>query len=363
MKCIRTTVVWAISTGLTVTALLAGPMTQAQTLKIAVTAPRPVRPLFPRPTLPTIPPTVPTTLVSTTTTVPAAHATGLNITPEFVSVKAGASVAITAMIAMSDGTQRPLGTDEILGANPGLYDQGIATVLGEPNPTGTPNAVQGISEGSTTITYSVVVGTTLLTREVSVSVTSGPNCEVAAFRIRPVPLAVGSAFPIWGYCEGSTTEQALDVPVTWSTSDPAVVDVDPLTGQIYNNDLPGTSLLTAQLADGRTAVLPMAVRVHITGLVATAIEVSIGGEAAVAVEATLNDGSSVSVPFGQRWWINDPTVATYSNGIITGVVAGSTTLNGSVVAADFEPTQTFPADTYVFGHTGMVPFTVAVTVD
>jgi Calx-beta domain len=282
-------------------------------------------------------------------------ATGLVITPNAVTVAAGQNVPISASIVLSDGTSRPLAANEILGVIPSSYDPNIAAALSPP-------AIQGVAVGTTTITYFAQLQSGVLTTQVPVTVTAGPECAVTSFRIRPIPLPVGGAFPIWGFCEGSTTEVALNLPVVWSVSNPRSIDVNPTTGVVINNDVPGSSVLTATLADGRNASLPLAVRVHVVTATGTPISVGVGGSAAVSITATLNDGTTVPVASSPAWAVDNPAIATYSAGTVMGVSVGSATLLAGFSAASVEPLQTFPLGTYVFGTTGFIAVQVPITV-
>jgi Calx-beta domain len=294
----------------------------------------------------------------------AAVATSLIITPGTITVEAGKSMPIAASIAYSDGTVRPLASDEMLGVNPYSYDQNIAAAL---SPTPGTFAIQGVSAGTTTIAYSVRPNgsTTVLTTPVPVTVTSGSVCVVTSFRIRPIPLPVGGAFPIWGFCQGSTTEVALNLPVAWSVSNPIVIDVNPTTGAIINNDKPGSSLLTATLPDGRTATLPLAVRVHVTSATATPINVAVGGAQALSVVANLNDGTTAPVSNAVFQPVNNAAVAVFDAGSIVGKATGTTFIEGSffIGGTTLEPVQTFPAGTYVFGMPNTILVRVPITVN
>lgn len=127
-----------------------------------------------------------------------------------------------------------------------------------------------------------------------------------------------------GTYNDSSTKDITGI-VSWSSSDPAIATIDN-TG-LVTSVATGTVTITAEQAGvtGDTSIEVTAATVaslNTTG----GTTVAVGGSVQLTATATFSDGSSSDVTTTAEWTSSDTDVATVSEGMVTGVSEGNSTI-------------------------------------
>lgn len=209
-------------------------------------------------------------------------------------------------------------------------DPTVATISNG-GPGGARGRATGISAGGVTITatYSGVSGSTMLTVVVptvmSVQVTPANST---------VPVGINHRFTATAVFTDSST---LDVTnaATWTSSDPTIVAVSNVMGGqgAATSLVPGSVTVTATyqgIAGSTTATVSTAT---LTGILVGGISgnLAAGGHLQLSATASYDDASTFDVTNEVTWISTMPSVATVSNatgsnGLATGVAAGTTSV-------------------------------------
>ncbi|MCQ2607057.1 MAG: glycosyl hydrolase family 8 [Bacteroidales bacterium] len=178
--------------------------------------------------------------------------------------------------------------------------------------------VTGVKVGTATITVTTVDGSKTATCEVTVEhiaiETITLSEKTLSLSMESAPVQLEATF---------TPAEATDNKITWTSSDSKVVTV---VNGIVTPVAVGTANVTATNSDGSVSdvcvVTVSAVPVTAVTLDKTTAEISVGGSVALTATVAPENASDKSV----AWSSSDETVATVTNGIVSGVAAGTATI-------------------------------------
>ena len=265
-----------------------------------------------------------------TINVSAAAVTAIAILPGTATSAVGTTVPFTADATLSDGTHQDLTTSA-------SWSTSAATVATVTNA----GVAAAVAPGQATITatFMGIAGSGVLT------VTGG---TLTALQVSPVDPTVGLMttinFTATGiYSDGTRAD--LTSMVTWSTSAPAVVSIDPAGRALTRTR--GTSTITAAFG-GRTGTSTVTVTaaalVSITVTPGTST-VLVGGTAILRASGNYSDNSTVDLTSSVVWSSTPATVASVSNaagtaGTVTAVAVGTATVTATSGAISGRATVT-----------------------
>ncbi|MNO18990.1 Minor extracellular protease vpr precursor [compost metagenome] len=239
----------------------------------------------------------------------------LRVSPESLTLHVGESQALAATYKAADGTE----SDATAAAEYRVADPTLATV--------TNGNVTGVAEGTTTIEV-VHEG---LSRTVTVTVTAEGGEEQAELRVSPETLTLqageSQALAVT-YKTVDGTESDVTTAAIYRVTDPAIVEVNAgnVTGlaagtttiEVEHEGLTKTVAVTVTAESGEEQA---ELRVSSETLTLQA-----GESQALAVTYKAIDGTESDVTAAAEYRVVDPTIATVTKGNVTGVAAGTTTI-------------------------------------
>ncbi|MUG88663.1 S8 family serine peptidase [Paenibacillus timonensis] len=239
----------------------------------------------------------------------------LRVSPESLTLHVGESQALAVTYKAADGTE----SDATAAAEYRVADPTLATV--------TNGNVTGVAEGTTTIEV-VHEG---LSRTVTVTVTAEGGEEQAELRVSPETLTLqageSQALAVT-YKTVDGTESDVTTAAIYRVTDPAIVEVNAgnVTGlaagtttiEVEHEGLTKTVAVTVTAESGEEQA---ELRVSSETLTLQA-----GESQALAVTYKAIDGTESDVTAAAEYRVVDPTIATVTKGNVTGVAAGTTTI-------------------------------------
>jgi uncharacterized protein YjdB len=259
-------------------------------------------------------------------TVTAALLQSINVSPATSSVATGQSQAFTAYGLFSDGSTTDITNSVTWNSNAA----NVATV----NPTG---LATGVGAGSATITATSGsasgFATLTVTSAVLTSVDISPDDQT-------IPIGGQIKLTLTGSYSDNTTQDVTN-GATWTSSDPTLASVDPVTGVVTgvanSNGNPVTITATfGGFSNTTTVTVTDAVPESLTLTPATA-SIAAGTTQQYTVNQVYSDGSIQPVTGGLSWISSSATTASIdANGLATGIAPGQTTITvayGSMTAS------------------------------
>jgi uncharacterized protein YjdB len=282
---------------------------------------------------------------STTVGVTAATLASIAITPPGPSLAKGTSLQVTATGTYSDGTTQDLTTQA-------SWSSGDATVAVVSNAGGSQGRVTGAGTGSTTLTATLagVSGST------GVTVTAATLVSIAITPPGP-SLAKGTQTPLAAsgtYSDGSV--QDLTAQASWTSSDTSVAAVSNSVGT--QGRLSGVGVGTATISATLSGVTG-STTATVTNAVLASISITPPGPSLakgtslqLAATGTYSDGTTQDLTAQATWSAGDATIAVVSNaagsqGLVSGIGAGSTGVSATLAGVTGSTTVTITAATLV----------------
>ncbi len=271
---------------------------------------------------------------STTLTVTPATLASLSIMPVNPGIAKGTTQQFTATGTYSDGSTQNVTTSVTWGSS-------NTAVAGISNASGSNGLASGLTAGSSTITAASggISATTTLTVN---------PASLATITITPAAssIAKGSTqqFKATGAYSDSST-QDLTASVTWSSSNTAVATISNAAGSNGLASTTGAGTATIKAVSGSVSG-STTLTVTPASLVSMAVSpasgsVAKGSTTQLTATGTYSDGSTQNLTATATWSSSNTAVATVSNaagsnGLATGVAAGTTTIkaiSGSISAS------------------------------
>jgi hypothetical protein len=265
---------------------------------------------------------------STLLTVTAATLTGITVAPATSTVAVNGTLSLTATGTYSDNTTADL-TATATWASDG------ATVASVSNAPGSQGVVTGLAGGTATITatFGGVSG------KASITVSAAALASMAITPANPqVPKSTSVQLSATGtYSDGSVID--VTTSASWSSDDATIATVSNAPGSQGN--VIGVALGTTSVHASLGAV-SASTTITVTSAVLQSITLSpaqpnitAGNKQAMTATGVYSDGSSADVTTSAVWRIGDSAVATVSNasgsqGVITAVAAGTTTVSATL---------------------------------
>lgn len=240
------------------------------------------------------------------------------------SVEVGKDITLNAIVKASDGTDSIAQDVRWDSSNPAVAtvdDSGRVSGKSKGTVSITATSTKAVDKDGKAVSGNVQITVT----EVYVDETkvTGVSVSPSAVTLHISDIATDQASRDLKATITPSTAAAYN-PVVWSTSNPAVVDVDPSTGRITALSR-GTATITA-IAGNVSGNCTVTVTQAVSGvtLSATALELRVGGEPVGLTASILPadaDNKSVS------WTSSNPAIASVdSSGRVTGVATGSATI-------------------------------------
>ena len=277
--------------------------------------------------------------------------TGLTVTPSSALLPFGGSTKLRAIASYADGT-----TVDVTASAVWLTgDPSVAMVSG--------GVVNAVRPGTTSVTANFGG----FSASATISVTS---VTIAAITISPDPvvIALGTKLPLRATAtlsDGSTAD--VTASVTWSIDDPAVASID--TSGIAASLSPGATLVRARLGsvEGLAKLVVPSSKIVSVAITPNPVAVAKGKTVSTLATATFSDGSTGDVTSGCAWSSADATIATVSNapgsqGQVTGISAGSTSITCSVAGVASTVTVTVTGSTVTLVSIAVVPASTFVPI-
>jgi trimeric autotransporter adhesin len=247
------------------------------------------------------------------------------VTPGSASVATGQTQAFAANGLFSDGSTSDI-TNSVTwsssATNFATIDQtGLAT--GVSAGSATISAKSGSASGSATLTVTLAVLT---------SIDISPDDET-------IPMGGQLPLTLTGSYSDSTTQNIGNA--TWSSSDPTLASVDPVSGIVTGvaNSNGNTITITASyggMTDTTTVTVTSAVPESLQ-LTPDTASIAAGTTQQYSVNQIYSDGSVQPVTSGLSWILSSPATASIdANGLATGIAQGQTTVTvayGSMTAS------------------------------
>jgi hypothetical protein len=270
-------------------------------------------------------------------TITSATVTSLSIAPPMANLAVNDTQQFTLQATYSDGTT---GNVTTLAS----WTSSDASVADVSNATGSIGLVTGVSAGSATITASFGGQTA----SASVDVNDSMAVVLVVFQQGSLPMMLG---PITVSCDAGQTLQleagtlnrggggrgmptVVTSEASWSTSDGSVAVVENgSSGGLVQCLTSGTATITAAWENqSNTATVNVsAATVGSISIAPTSLSLAPGGAGGLHATGTLSDGSTQNLTTLGTWSSSNTAVATVSNasgsnGIVTGVGAGTATI-------------------------------------
>jgi uncharacterized protein YjdB len=252
------------------------------------------------------------TAVATVTT---AQLNSIIVTPSTASIATGQTQAFAANGIFSDGSSTDI-TNSVIWTSSAIN---FATI----DPTG---LATGVSAGTATVTATsgTVSGTASLTVTAAVlnSIDIAPDDQY---------IPIGGQFPLvlTGSYSDNTTQTLTNA--VWSSSDPTIASVDPVSGVVTgvsdSNGNPVTITATADGMSNTTSVYITAAVAESLTLTPTTASIASGTTQQYSVDAIYSDGSIQPLTAGLSWASSSASTASISAlGLATGIAAGQSTI-------------------------------------
>ncbi len=252
------------------------------------------------------------TAVATVTT---AQLNSIIVTPSTASIATGQTQAFAANGIFSDGSSTDI-TNSVIWTSSAIN---FATI----DPTG---LATGVSAGTATVTATsgTVSGTASLTVTAAVlnSIDIAPDDQY---------IPIGGQFPLvlTGSYSDNTTQTLTNA--VWSSSDPTIASVDPVSGVVTgvsdSNGNPVTITATADGMSNTTSVYITAAVAESLTLTPTTSSIASGTTQQYSVDAIYSDGSIQPLTAGLSWASSSASTASISAlGLATGIAAGQSTI-------------------------------------
>ena len=274
---------------------------------------------------------------STTITVTPAVLTSMTVTPPDPSIANGTTVQLTATGTFSDLTTQDLttqvswtsGNNPIAQVSSALGTKGLVTGLGAGN-TSITATLSGI-QGSTTITVTAAVLTSITITPPSPSIAKGTSLQLTA---------------TGNYSDGTTED--LTSQVSWTSGDNTITQV---------SDAPGSNGLVMGLGAGNTSITAAlsGIQGSTTTIVTPAVLTSItitppnpsiakGTSMQLTATGTYSDGTTQDLTNQVSWTSSNGNVVvsatSTTQGLVTGVVVGSSLLTARLDGIEGSTTVT-----------------------
>ena len=251
---------------------------------------------------------------SSATTKSTATLVSISVTPYSPSnLAVGATQRFVATGIYSDGTT-PNITSQVTWTSSNSSIAGIATGL-----------ATGVTIGSTSITASES-GITSPSVTLTVITSASGLSSITVTPAFPADLGVGASLQLAAlgtYADGTTAD--ITAKVTWTSSNTAVAAI--FANGAVTGEGSGTANITATLSGVTSPGLKLTVKAVSSILItptASPRNVDTGATLQFSAIATYSDGASADISSQVTWLSSNPQVATiYSNGLATGIAAGS----------------------------------------
>ena len=248
-------------------------------------------------------------------TVTAAQLNSIIVTPSTASIATGQTQAFAANGIFSDGSSTDI-TNSVIWTSSAIN---FVTI----DPTG---LATGVSAGTATVTATsgTVSGTASLTVTAAVlnSIDIAPDDQY---------IPIGGQFPLvlTGSYSDNTTQTLTNA--VWSSSDPTIASVDPVSGVVTgvsdSNGNPVTITATADGMSNTTSVYITAAVAESLTLTPTTASIASGTTQQYSVDAIYSDGSIQPLTAGLSWASSSASTASISAlGLATGIAAGQSTI-------------------------------------
>lgn len=267
-----------------------------------------------------------------TITVTTATVLSITVTPVTATVGIGATVKFLATATMSDGMPR----DVTAAVNWSSSDGAIASIAGTTSPT--PGVATGIAAGMTTIRAAMPTGN--ISATATLTVTAAKLVSIAVTPPNPIrPIGLTVSFQAAGTYDDGVIRDVTN-SVQWASSAAAVATIG-ATGTA-TTVAAGTTNITATLNQGGTPIVGTTnltvtparlASIEITPAMSTII---LGGPTQQLVATGRYDNNTTLVITASVAWTSTaPATATVSNapgseGLVTGVAAGTAMITGSL---------------------------------
>ncbi|MDR2739488.1 MAG: Ig-like domain-containing protein, partial [Treponema sp.] len=246
--------------------------------------------------------------------------TGVSLGPKTLTLAVGGSAALTAAVSPEDASNKAVTWAS--------SDDAVATVDKDGN-------VTGVAVGTATVTSTTEDGGK--TDTCAVTVSAGAVVTGVSLSPTVLTLGVGQARTL---TLTVSPADAANKAVTWASSDDAVATVDK-DGKVTGAAV-GTATVIVTTADGgytaacAVTVQEEAVTITVDGvsLGSKTLTLAVGGSGALTAVVTPPEAANKAV----TWASSDDAVATVTNGVVTGVAAGTATI--TVTTAEGGKTDT-----------------------
>ena len=248
-------------------------------------------------------------------TVTAAQLNSIIVTPSTASIATGQTQAFAANGIFSDGSSTDI-TNSVIWTSSAIN---FATI----DPTG---LATGVSAGAATVTATsgTVSGTASLTVTAAVlnSIDIAPDDQY---------IPIGGQFPLvlTGSYSDNTTQTLTSA--VWTSSDPTIASVDPVSGVVTgvsdSNGSPVTITATADGMSNTTSVYVTAAVAESLSLTPITASIASGTTQQYSVDAIYSDGSIQPLTAGLSWASSSASTASISAlGLATAIAPGQSTI-------------------------------------
>ena len=253
--------------------------------------------------------------------------TGISVAPATAALSPGEILQFSALGLYSDGSTQDLTSS----ATWTTANTAIATIS---NAAGTKGRAQGTGQGTTTITaaYGAFLDSTALT------VTAATLVSITVTPANPA-IAVGTRqqFAASGFFSDWTT-QNLTTQVTWASSNTAVATISNAAGTQgrATGVAAGTTTISATYGGIKGTTVLTVKNVTLVSIAVTPANahVAIGAKLQMTATGTFTDNSKQNLTTQVTWASSKAAAASVSNaagsqGVVTGVAIGSTTVTAT----------------------------------
>ncbi|TNZ87816.1 hypothetical protein CGK40_22990, partial [Vibrio parahaemolyticus] len=266
---------------------------------------------------------------TTTLTVINAIPVSLAVTPETASVAKGLQQAFLATLTYSDGASDEVTDQAATSWTSNNPDITITSSLASGNGIATGNAV-----GNALITAGGTYGGVILSASANLDVTAAEMVSVA---VTPETSSIATgrtqAFAATAtMTDGTEQDITTETGTSWVSNNTSVATIDTSTGVATGVTAGGPVTMTATygaMSGSATLTVTDAVLESIT--VSPTINVNVGSTSTLTATGVYSDGSTSNVTTSASWTGQDTAIATVSAGVVTGVSAGSTTTQASMI--------------------------------
>jgi uncharacterized protein YjdB len=245
--------------------------------------------------------------------------TSITLSPSSGLIAPGSSLQFVATGTFSNGTKQTLGTS----ATWSSFDTNVATVsvagvaLGQSPGVVTITASSGSISGTANLVVESATLNSIQVTPVSVSV---PQTIQAQFK------AIGT------FANGDT--QDLSSAVTWTSSSSSIATISNASGSIglATGIQPGNVTISAVFGGqvGTASLTITNATLNSIAVTPSSAAINAGSSQVFTAKGTFSDGSVIDISSQVSWDSSNPSVATISsNGVASGVSAGTSTIAGS----------------------------------